>query len=657
MAGGASASGAAGNAVRIVVAGDAKTGKSSLIVTAAAENFPSSVPPVLQPTRLPEDLYPDRVPVTIIDTPSSPENGSRLIEELRRADAVVLTYACDRPETLDRLSTYWLPELRRLEVRVPVIVVGCMLDKRGDQQPVSLEQVMSPIMQQFREIETCIECSAVNHIQIPEVFYYAQKAVLHPTAPLFDQEQQVLKPRCVKCFNAPLQPSEIVGVKRVVQEKLREGVDDRGLTLTGFLFLHALFIEKGRLETTWTVLRKFGYNNEIRLRDDQLPPPVKKFPDQVVFSVLLKPVLLQEEALRSVKEAINAFEGDGALRSAELEDLFSTAPENPFNEAPYVEAAEKTALGGLSLDGFLSLWALMTLLDPIRSVETLIYIGYGGDPSSATRVTRRRRLDRKKQQSERTVYQCFVFGPKESGKSALLNSYIGRPFPEEYIPTIGDRYAVNVVDQPSGLRKTLVLREIPEEGVKELLSKKDALAACDVAVFVHDSSLAKTLLLSCYDLLLYDVQSDVCWRWFWIVKECDKDFACLMRGDCDIPHLLWENIDNESNRYARGCCQSREATGYEVPCLIVAAKDDLDPYLTEIQDSTRVSQDMGIEAPIPLSTKLGDFSNIFHRIVRAAEHPHLSIPETSAGKSLGAAVTVVGLAAYRVYAARRNSSS
>lgn len=31
-----------------------------------------------------------------------------------------------------------------------------------------------------------------------------------------------------------------------------------------------------------------------------------------------------------------------------------------------------------------------------------------------------------------------------------------------------------------------MLREIPEEGVKELLSKKDALAACDVAVFVHD---------------------------------------------------------------------------------------------------------------------------------------------------------------------------
>jgi Ras family protein T1 len=91
----------------------------------------------------------------------------------------------------------------------------------------------------------------------------------------------------VKCFNAPLQPSEIVGVKKVVEEKLPgggvndRGVNERGLTLTGFLFLHALFIEKGRLETTWTVLRKFGYNNDIKLTDE-LIPSFKRAPDQVI---------------------------------------------------------------------------------------------------------------------------------------------------------------------------------------------------------------------------------------------------------------------------------------------------------------------------------------------------------------------------------------
>ena len=88
----------------------------------------------------------------------------------------------------------------------------------------------------------------------------------------------------MKCFNAPLQPSEIIGVKRVVAEKLPEGVNERGLTLTGFLFLHALFIEKGRLETTWTVLRKFGYNNDIKLADELLPSSFKRVSDQVMFS-------------------------------------------------------------------------------------------------------------------------------------------------------------------------------------------------------------------------------------------------------------------------------------------------------------------------------------------------------------------------------------
>ena len=79
-----------------------------------------------------------------------------------------------------------------------------------------------------------------------------------------------------------MQPNEIEGIKRVVQERLPEGVNEIGLTVAGFLFLHALFIEKGRIETTWTVLRKFGYNNDVRLANEWLPPSLfKRAPDQV----------------------------------------------------------------------------------------------------------------------------------------------------------------------------------------------------------------------------------------------------------------------------------------------------------------------------------------------------------------------------------------
>lgn len=44
------------------------------------------------------------------------ESRGKVAEELKRADAVVLTYACDQPSTLNRLTTFWLYEFRRLEV-------------------------------------------------------------------------------------------------------------------------------------------------------------------------------------------------------------------------------------------------------------------------------------------------------------------------------------------------------------------------------------------------------------------------------------------------------------------------------------------------------------------------------------------------------------
>ncbi|XP_059449419.1 mitochondrial Rho GTPase 1-like [Corylus avellana] len=351
---------------------------------------------------------------------------------------------------------------------------------------------------------------AASFLYIREVFYYAQKAVLHPAGLLFDQETQTLmRPRFVralkrifflcdhdrdgalndaelndfqvKFFNAPLQPSEIVGVKRVVSEKLREGVHERGLTWTGFLFLHALHIEKGRLETTWTILRKFGYNNYIKLAGDVIPSTSKRAPDQTVE--------LTNEATEYLREIFG---------------LYSTNP---------------------------------------------------------------------------------------------------------------------------GTKKTLVLRDIPEDRVSKLLSDKESLAPCDVAVFVHDSSNRATELL----------------------------------------------VEVASHG---------EDTGFEVPCLVVAAKEDLDSFSMATHNSNReiIGQTSLLNGEVPklgqglsghgnsgsqpISTKSGNLDNIFCRIVSAAEHPHMRIPKakTEAGRSrkqyrlinhslmvfsVGAAVAIVGLVLWR----------
>ena len=48
-------------------------------------------------------------------------------------------------------------------------------------------------MNQYPQIETCVECSAKQLKNISELFYYAQKAVLHPTGPLYVAEDKEVK--------------------------------------------------------------------------------------------------------------------------------------------------------------------------------------------------------------------------------------------------------------------------------------------------------------------------------------------------------------------------------------------------------------------------------------------------------------------------------
>lgn len=103
-----------------------------------------------------------------------------------------------------------------------------------------------------------------------------------------------------------------------------------------------------------------------------------------------------------------------------------------------------------------------------------------------------------------------------------------------------ERYAVNMVDK-SGMiadtKKTLVMKEfrIREDG---FLLSNEALAACDVAIFVFDSS------------------DESSWK-----------------GAIDL--------------LAEVTTTGKEA-GFKIPCLMVAAKTDLDSFPMAIQESTRV---------------------------------------------------------------------
>jgi Ras family protein T1 len=77
--------------------------------------------------------------------------------------------------TNDSLEDEILPIMKEFKVRFIILLLSVILE-------------LGAFLQ---EVETCVECSAKTPLNVSEVFYFAQKAVLHPTAPLYDSRDHV----------------------------------------------------------------------------------------------------------------------------------------------------------------------------------------------------------------------------------------------------------------------------------------------------------------------------------------------------------------------------------------------------------------------------------------------------------------------------------
>lgn len=115
------------------------------------------------------------------------QSQEELFIELTKASVICIVYAVDDDDTIDRITTYWLPLIRDTlseDHKKPVVLVG----NKSDLVEYSSLDVILPVMNTYPEVETCVECSAKSLKNIAEVFFYAQKAVLHPTSPLYSSE-------------------------------------------------------------------------------------------------------------------------------------------------------------------------------------------------------------------------------------------------------------------------------------------------------------------------------------------------------------------------------------------------------------------------------------------------------------------------------------
>lgn len=76
--------------------------------------------------------------------------------------------------------------------KLPIVLCANKSDLHPDVDVAQVvEEEMMPIMQEFKEIDSCIRASAKVHHNVDEVFYLCQRAVTHPIAPLYDSKEQV----------------------------------------------------------------------------------------------------------------------------------------------------------------------------------------------------------------------------------------------------------------------------------------------------------------------------------------------------------------------------------------------------------------------------------------------------------------------------------
>eukprot|EP00727_Mastigamoeba_balamuthi_P002420 m51a1_g12175 hypothetical protein (658) ;mRNA; f:1048-3783 len=481
-------------------------GKTSLVVALSANKFDESAPPVVEhamPVYSSTEAH--EVLAHAIDTSCAPGKRSHLERLLHEADVVCVVYDVTRPETLARVGDYWLPEIRRVRPSgsVPVVVAANKADVGGE---AGLEPVFSRIIEDNHEVESCIACSARQLLYLPKLVEAARRAVTHPLGPLYDLSTARLTGPCVRALTrvfklldrnkdgslddaelnafqrlsyedaAELTAEELQGIKRKVVRAQPDGVDDNGLTLSGFLYLHHKLCERNKAEATWRLLYAFGYDKTLELSELFLQPPM------VVGSH--ERLELSEEGLHFLEDLFRRHDkdGDGALNDAELRELFSVTPGHPWREGFPAETGNTNADGNLTMAGFMSQWAMTTLVNYRITMHYLAFFGFPRDTRNGFR--RVRNSPEYSKLPQRSTWLCYVFGSRGCGK-AILRGLLGKPFSREYFPTTSYNAVCNCPD-PRMPQVHLAMMEFANED--DVVYDAEGMKRCDVCCLLHDAS-------------------------------------------------------------------------------------------------------------------------------------------------------------------------
>lgn len=450
--------------VSVAVIGEARAGKTNLVMRLAQDEYPGARAPKapLAPIKFEGPLKAEQsaehahevIKLKIHDTSSSDESMWDPTDGLLyNVDVIVLAFdAKSKDEEAKSLAkcASLLDRLRDTKVVCdkPVLLVGTKMDLRNAKTPEAAQAAQAEsrapeLMAKYSSVEGCIQCSARTGQNVAEVFWFARRLHIYPVSPLYDVAKKELTEGCnyalrrvfrmsqknrepgevkdvltdddlksfqVAVFKQDLSDKELQQVKQMVKNSAEQSGlgmanaftnnEAQDMTLLGFHQMQKVFLQKGRTELVWQMLWEYGYDRELQLEPTAYNSAVETKPGDELQLSAVGRAQLKRWFL------LHDDNGDGYLDKNELQNFFGPMGANhPFaTENDYTNSVVLCPVsnkGSLSLPGFMARWEFAVSTAPLQAMRWLALLGTSNPAEFVARVKRRRR-------DKRTLLRCLL---------------------------------------------------------------------------------------------------------------------------------------------------------------------------------------------------------------------------------------------------------
>ncbi|BFU21781.1 small GTPase Rhoa putative [Entamoeba histolytica] len=158
--------------INIVVLGDSKAGKTSLLITYRDGKFPRDYIPIMFDGVELDKTYREKEYHVVIKDSSGFEDYECLRKILyMNANFFVICYSIDKPDSLKRVESTWVPEIQHQNSNAPIILVGTKKDlrKKKNRQETIEEEEGYDVARRIK-CRFYIETSALHKEGITELF-------------------------------------------------------------------------------------------------------------------------------------------------------------------------------------------------------------------------------------------------------------------------------------------------------------------------------------------------------------------------------------------------------------------------------------------------------------------------------------------------------